>query len=94
MTWELIMTQCHIWAIISSVVYMENFSHLVSFAKMLFVLCEQLHRGYGNLYRIGKTLFRQKFLQYKDRWAWQDFYPAKISTYTVVIVVVLYMSDD
>ena len=36
------------------------------------IKADHLH---GNLYRIGKTL--EKLLQYKDRWAWQEFYPVK-----------------
>ena len=48
------------------------------------------HRGYGDLYRIGKNLFHRKFLQYKGICAWRNFCLAKIFTFTVLANLVHY----
>ena len=45
---------------------MNIIKHLV----LDFVLGESLHRGHGDLYRIGKILFHRIFLQYKGIQAW------------------------
>ena len=34
-------------------------------------------------YRIGKNLFHRIFLQYKGSWAWRNFCPATVLSYTV-----------
>ena len=55
--------------------YVEIFAIISkNFITLIFVLCWRLHRGYGDLYHVGKKFFSPNFLQCKGGWAWRNFY--------------------